>query len=118
MAEEAQDYVIDIKWLGVRRHHLLHLDEVCSQREHDGQDASDVQSVLPQEVFQELTTRDLQILKGLCASPQLQNFPSYLDELRAMAECNKKAEIQAMHSVDDTYFENAILKSIIMREFD
>mmetsp|Transcript_4983 Transcript_4983/g.18068 ORF Transcript_4983/g.18068 Transcript_4983/m.18068 type:complete len:98 (+) Transcript_4983:661-954(+) len=97
MAEEAQDYVIDIKWLGVRRHHLLHLDE---------------------EVFQELTTRDLQILKGLCASPQLQNFPSYLDELRAMAECNKKAEIQAMHSVDDTYFENAILKSIIMREFD
>ena len=71
-----------------------------------------------QEVFQPLTSRDIQVLQGLCRSPYLQNFPSYIEELQAMAACDKKAEIQALHSVDETYLEAIIIQSILNRRFD
>lgn len=104
MGLEAHAYAVDMKWLGVHHDDILGESRVAESALQPWV-ASD------ERVYGGLVGR---VREGLAAGEQ----PGYLREVRLMAECRVKAEIEALNS--STSFdslEQKIIKKILRREY-
>lgn len=94
MGLESYRYACNVKWLGVRGGDL-HL--------------------IPEDAFQELKPRDLQIAKSLMSSKFLQE--SHRAELALMVERGKRADIEALYSHGFDFLGKYIARKIVQGDY-
>ncbi|KAF8712943.1 hypothetical protein HU200_028728 [Digitaria exilis] len=94
MGLESYRYACNVKWLGLR--------------------GDDLQ-LIPQNAFQELKPRDLQIAKSLMSSKFLQE--SHRAELTKMVDTGKRAEIEALYSSGFDFLGKYITRKIVQGDY-
>ena len=100
MGLEAHAYAVDIKWLGVHHDDILGAD-----------------NRVPESALQQWSISDERVHAGVSNQVELMNDPYYSREVKLMAECRVKAEIEALNSSGFDSLEQKIIQKILRKAY-